>query len=62
MILSERDAQRQWQQLFRGQPITALTLDEACIIVDGLPNESPVRHRLSAELDEVRRLRDASDE
>jgi hypothetical protein len=58
-MLSERDAIRLWQQLFRGQAITALTLNEAESVVDRLPSDSPVRVRLSAELEEVRRLKES---
>lgn len=62
MTLNEKDAQQLWQRLFRGQPITALTFQEAGAILDGLPEDSPVRCRLAKELDEVRRLQDASHE
>lgn len=55
-MLTEREAQRLWQKLFRGQAITALTLDEARMVIDDLPLDSPVRIRLSNELDELRRM------
>jgi hypothetical protein len=56
-MLTENDAQRLWQQLFRGQPITALTMQEAGSIIACLPEDSPVRQRLSVELEEVRLLK-----
>lgn len=55
-MLTEREALRLWQKLFRGQAITALTLDEASTVIDDLPLDSPVRIRLSNELDELRKL------
>lgn len=60
-MLTERDATRLWQRLFRGQPITALTYTEAESVIDGLPSESPLRLRLSTELDEIRRVQAARD-
>lgn len=55
-MLTEKEAQNLWQRLFRGQPITALTLTEAGAVLDDLPDDSPVRVRLSTELEEIRRL------
>ncbi len=52
-MLSEFDATRLWQQLFRGQPITALTLSEAESMLNQLPPESPLRLRLLTELEEI---------
>lgn len=53
-MLSEEEATRLWQRLFRGQPITNLTLAEAETIVESLSLESPVRLRLAVELEELR--------
>jgi hypothetical protein len=50
----ERDVTRLWQKLFRGQTVTAQTLVEAESLVDGLHPESPLRLRLSTELEELR--------
>ena len=55
-MLSEYDASRLWQQLFRGQTITSLTLEEAESVVNDLHPESPLRLRLSRELEEIRSL------
>lgn len=55
-MLSEFDATRLWQQLFRGQAITSLTLSEAEAVLNQLPPESPLRLRLSTELEEIRML------
>jgi hypothetical protein len=59
LMLNERDATRLWQQLFRGQTITSQTLTEAESILNELSDESPLRLRLSTELEEVRRLHEA---
>lgn len=56
MMLDERDATRMWQQLFRGQQITELTLAEAESLLDKMHPESPLRLRFSIELDEIRIL------
>jgi hypothetical protein len=58
-MLSEFDATRMWQQLFRGQAITSLTLSEAKSLLSRLPSESPLRLRLSKELDEIRAMHQA---
>ncbi len=55
-MLSEFDAMRLWQQLFRGQPITTLTFTEAESMLNQLPPESPLRLRLLTELEEIRLL------
>ena len=55
-MLDERDATRMWHQLFRGQAITPQTLVEAETLVNELSPESPLRLRLSTELEEIRSL------
>lgn len=55
-MLDERDATRMWQRLFRGQAVTSQTLAEAESVVDNLRPESPLRLRLSQELEEIRAL------
>lgn len=55
-MLDEPDARRLWQQLFRGQVITSLTLSEAEQLLEDMPPESPLRLRYATELDEIRRL------
>ena len=45
-----------WRKLFRGQEITSLTLVEAEALLDELSPESPLRHRLTVELEELRTL------
>jgi len=53
-MLDEHDATRLWHRLFRGQQVTTLTLSEAKLLLDDMNPESPLRLRLSAELDEIR--------
>ena len=56
IMLDEHDANRMWQQLFRGQEITSLILTEAESLLNKLSPESPLRLRLSTELEEIRSL------
>ena len=53
-MTNERDAKRLWSQLFRGQPITALTFEEADRLIEDLPETSPLRYHLGTELEELR--------
>lgn len=55
-MLDERDANRLWHQLFRGQSISSLTLSEADRLLNDMHPESPLRLRLSTELAELRTL------
>lgn len=59
-MLDERDVTRLWHQLFRGQMVTSETLTEAEQLVNALPAESPLRLRLSTELEEIRGLHQES--
>lgn len=53
-MLKESEANRLWQQLFRGQKVTSQTIAEAGSVVQDMHPESPLRLRLSAELEELR--------
>ncbi|MEQ8667687.1 MAG: hypothetical protein RIC12_00855 [Pirellulales bacterium] len=55
-MLKESDANRLWQQLFHGQTVTSQTIAEADALVEDMHPESPLRLRLSAELEEIRDL------
>jgi hypothetical protein len=55
-MLGDHDATRMWQQLFRGQAVTSLTLTEAESLLSKLSPESPLRLRFSTELAEIRGL------
>ena len=54
-MLTEQEVSRSWQKLFKGGVNDdALAKGEA--LLDELRPESPLRHRLSIELDELREL------
>ena len=53
-MLTEQEVSRSWRTLFRGSAWDAETLARAEQLLDELRPESPLRHRLDAELDELR--------
>ncbi len=55
-MTSEHDVSMQWRQLFQGQEITSETLAAAAGLLEGLRMESPLRFRLTSELEELRTL------
>jgi hypothetical protein len=55
-VLTEREVSRSWQSLFKGGNYTEETLTKAGELLDELRLESPLRHRLQQELDELRKL------
>lgn len=56
-MLTEQEVSRSWRQLFqKGVEATNDTFDRADALIDELRPESPLRHRLSTELNELRRL------
>jgi len=55
-LLTEQEVSKSWRKLFASPPITADMLDKAESLVDELRPESPLRHRLSTELAELRKL------
>jgi len=57
-LLTEAEVQRSFSQLFRGGDRSAETFDKAEALLEELRGESPLRHRLSLELDELRKLCD----
>jgi hypothetical protein len=57
LLLTEAEVQRSFRKLFgTGAEITPESLDRGEELLDQLRPESPLRHRLSTELDELRRL------
>jgi hypothetical protein len=56
LALIETEITLLWRKLFRGQEITSLTLEKAEALLDKLSPESPLRHRLTLELEELRKL------
>jgi len=56
-LLTEQEISRSWRNLFRTQPVNDDTLNKAEALLDELRPESPLRHRLGVELDELRKLK-----
>jgi hypothetical protein len=52
-VLTEQEVSRSWRQLFKGD-VNSETFTKAEGLLDELRAESPLRHRLSVELDEIR--------
>ena len=55
-LLTESEVQRSYRKLMRGQEVAAELLDKAESLLDQLRPESPLRHRLWTELDELREM------
>lgn len=55
-MLTEEQVQRSFRGLFRNAEITEAAIEKAEALIDQLRLESPLRHRLSEELDEIRKL------
>ncbi|REK12404.1 MAG: hypothetical protein DWQ37_11740 [Planctomycetota bacterium] len=54
-VLTEQEVSRSWSRLFKGEK-TSETFDKAEALLEELRPESPLRHRLMIELDELREL------
>ena len=55
-MLTEKEVSRSWQVLFKGGAYSEETFTKAEELLDELRLESPLRHRLSNELEELRKL------
>ena len=55
-LLTEQEVSRSFRRLFSGKDIGAETFAKAETLLDELRGESPLRHRLSTELAELRRI------
>jgi hypothetical protein len=55
VLLTEQEISRTWRRLFRDAGWTEDTLVKAEQLLAELRPESPLRHRLGAELEELRR-------
>jgi hypothetical protein len=53
-LLTEQEISRTWRALFRGDASADETFAKAEQLLDELRPESPLRHRLGSELDELR--------
>jgi hypothetical protein len=54
-LLTEQEIARSWRVLFRKTPRNDETFAQAERLLDELRPESPLRHRLGMELEELRR-------
>jgi hypothetical protein len=54
-VLTEQEVVRAWARLFKGE-VTSENIVKAEALLDELRPESPLRHRLGNELDELRVL------
>lgn len=55
-MLTEKEVSKSWRTLFKGAAISDEDLTKAEALLDELRPESPLRHRLSGELEELRRI------
>jgi hypothetical protein len=56
-LLTEQEISRSWRNLFRSKDLNEGIFAQAERLLDELRPESPLRHRLEAELDELRMLK-----
>jgi hypothetical protein len=54
-VLTEQQIAQSWRTLFSGRAFTPEVESKAEALLNELRPESPLRHRLRAELDELRR-------
>jgi hypothetical protein len=55
-VLTEEQVQRSFRKLFMGTDISADSIEKAEALIDRLRLESPLRHRLAEELEELRQI------
>ena len=55
-MLTESEVSRSWTRLFKSNDLTTNTFDDAENLLNELRPESPLRHRLFSELEELRKL------
>jgi hypothetical protein len=55
-LLTEQEVSRSWRKLFTKTQVTAESFVKAEALIDELRGESPLRHRLTNELEELREL------
>jgi hypothetical protein len=60
VLLTEAEVHRSFRKLLRKAGVTPESLQRAEALVEQLRPESPLRHRLSEELEELRKLCTAS--
>ncbi len=55
-MLTEKEVSRSWGRIFQSGKVDAESFERAEQLLDELRSESPLRHRLSVELEELRKL------
>lgn len=55
-LLTEQEVARTWSQVFKPGKIELASFDRAEQLLDELRPESPLRHRLTMELEELRNI------
>lgn len=58
-LLTEQEVSRSWRKLFTKTQVTSESFSKAEVLLDELRAESPLRHRLTQELEELRQLHHA---
>jgi hypothetical protein len=58
-LLTESEVQRSFRQLFNSRNVPVENFDKAEALLEELRPESPLRHRLSNELEELRKMHTA---
>lgn len=58
-LLTENEVQRSFRNLFKSRDVSPEAFDKAEALLEELRAESPLRHRLSVELEELRKLHTA---
>ena len=58
-LLTESEVQRSFRNLFKSPEIAEDTFEKAEALLDELRAESPLRHRLWVELEELRKMQTA---
>jgi hypothetical protein len=54
-LLTEKEVSRSWSRMFTTSEIELVTFERAELLLDELRPESPLRHRLMMELEELRK-------
>jgi hypothetical protein len=55
-LLTEAEVQKNFRKLFTNAEVSEESLEKAENLIDQLRFESPLRHRLTEELDEIRKI------
>ncbi|MCR9118000.1 MAG: maturin [bacterium] len=55
-MLTESQVQRTFRKMMNSPDVPDETFEKAQTLLEELPPESPLRHRLSVELDEIRQI------